>query len=61
MELQLTETELDLLVEILEEHQRHFLHEIAKADHHDFKEGLRKRCESLENMLERLKAQTAVK
>jgi hypothetical protein len=57
MELQLTESELDLLVQILEEHQAHFLHEIAKADHHEFKENLRRRCQLLENMLDRLTVQ----
>jgi len=58
MEFQLTETEVDLLVQVLEEHQTIFLHEIAKADHHEFKENLRRRCQLLENMLDRLKAQT---
>lgn len=57
MELQLTESELDLLVQILEERQTHFLHEIAKTDHHEFKDQLRQRCELLENMLDRLKVQ----
>ena len=61
MELQLTESELDLLVQILEERQAHFLHEIAKTDHHEFKHGLRQRCELVENMLERLKAQTVAR
>jgi hypothetical protein len=39
----------------LEERQAHFLHEIAKADHHDFKHALRQRCELLEKVLEKLK------
>lgn len=58
MELQLTESELDLLVRILEEREAEFLHEIAKTDHHEFKRGLRQRCELLENILDRLKAKT---
>jgi hypothetical protein len=61
MELQLTESELDLLVQILEERQAHFLHEIAKTDRHEFKYGLRQRSELLENMLERLRAQTVAR
>lgn len=61
MELQLTESELDLLIQILEERQTHFLHEIAKAEHHEFKHGLRKRCELLENILDRLKVQVPVR
>ena len=61
MELQLTESELDLLVQILEERQANFLHEIAKTDHHEFKYRLRQRCELLENMLDRLKVQTVAR
>jgi len=60
MELRLTESERDLLIQVLEERQTHFLHEIAKADHHEFKSGLRKRCELIEIMIEKLKAQITV-
>ncbi len=55
MELRVTDAERDLLVQVLEERQAHFLHEIAKADHLEFKHGLRKRCELLERVLEKLK------
>ena len=56
MELRLTEAEHELLVQVLEERQVHFLHEIAKSDHHEFKRALRHRCELLERVLEKLKA-----
>jgi hypothetical protein len=57
MELRLTASERDLLTQVLEERQAHFLHEIAKADHHEFKHALRLRCELLEAVLDKLKMQ----
>jgi hypothetical protein len=57
MELRLTESERDLLTQVLEERQANFLHEIAKADHHEFKHALRRRCELLEAVLDKLKMQ----
>ena len=60
MELRLTEAEHDLLVQVLEERQVHFLHEIAKTDHHEFKHSLRKRCELLERVLEKLKTHSNI-
>ena len=60
MELRLTVAEHDLLIQVLEERQVHFLHEIAKTDHHEFKRSLRKRCEMLEMILEKLKTQTCM-
>ncbi len=56
MELLLTDDERELLVQVLEERQTHFLHEIAKTDHHHFKQALKKRCETLEKLLEKLQA-----
>jgi hypothetical protein len=57
MDLSLTDAERELLVLVLEERQTHFLHEIAKAHHHhEFKHGLKKRCELLESVLGKLKA-----
>jgi len=57
MELSLTDAERELLVLVLEERQAHFLHEIAKAHHHhEFKHGLKKNCELLESVLEKLNA-----
>jgi len=55
MELRITEAERELLVQVLEERQAHFLHEIAKADHHEFKRALRTRCQLLEEIIEKLK------
>ena len=56
MELRLTDKEEELLLEVLQEHQRHLLHEINKADHHEFKTGLRKRCTMVEGLVEKLQA-----
>ena len=55
MELPITDAERELLVQVLEERQAHFVHEIAKAHHYEFKHGLRKRCELLESVLHKLK------
>jgi hypothetical protein len=60
MELRLTDAERELLMQVLEEHQTHLLHEIAKADHHDYKKMLRSRCELLEKILERVKTNVPV-
>ncbi len=60
MELRLTDDERDLLVQVLEERQTHFLHEIAKAEHHQFKEALRKRCTLLEKVLAKLQTKAAL-
>jgi hypothetical protein len=60
MELRLTEAEHGLLVQVLEERQVHFLHEIAKTDHHEFKHSLQRRCELLERILEKLKSHAPV-
>ena len=54
MELRLTDKEQELLLEILQEQHKHLLHEIAKADHHDFKTTLRHRCTVLEGILQRV-------
>lgn len=54
MELQLTDKEQELLLELLTEQHKHLLHEIAKADHHAFKMALRERCNALEDIVHRL-------
>ena len=56
MELRLTAEEEDLLLDLLQEHQTHLLREIAKAHHHEFRDGLRNRCAVLEGILARLQA-----
>ena len=54
MELRLTDQEEELLRELLQEHHKHLLHEIAKADHYEFRAGLRNRCTLLEGMMHKL-------
>ena len=56
MELRLTDKEQDLLLELLQEWHKHLLHDIAKADHRDFRTALRDRCDTLEGVLEKLRA-----
>ncbi len=53
-ELRLTAEEEDLLRDLLQENQKHLLREIAKADHHEFRDGLRNRCAVLEAILAKL-------
>jgi hypothetical protein len=60
MELRLTEKEEELLLEVLQEHHKHLLHEINRADHHEFKTGLRNRCTTVEGIIERLQTVHAV-
>ncbi len=55
MELRLTDKEQELLVALLQEQQKHFLRQIAKADHHEFKAVLRDQCTVLEGILHELK------
>ncbi len=55
MELTLTSEERDLLIAILEEHQRELLQEIARAAHHQFKAGLKNKEQLLEVLLEKLR------
>jgi hypothetical protein len=56
MELRLTDKEEDLLRELLQDHHKHLLHEINKADHHEFKARLRNRCSMVEEVIEKLHA-----
>ncbi len=55
MELRLTDKEHELLLQLLEEQQKHLLLEIAKADHLAFRTALRQRCAALEGIIEKLK------
>ena len=55
-ELRLTAEEEDLLLDLLQEQQTHLLREIAKADHHEFRDRLRNRCTVLEAIVARLQA-----
>jgi len=54
MEMRLTEKEHTLLLEVLQEHHKHLLHEIAKADHHEFKMALHHRCDTLEEIMRKM-------
>ncbi len=53
-EVMLNDEERNLMFEILEEHQRSLLMEIANTDHHDFKVVLQKKERLLESVLDRL-------
>ncbi len=55
MELRLTDKEHELLLEVLQEHHKHLLREIAKADHHEFKMALRHRCDALEGIMHKVR------
>lgn len=55
MELRLTDKEKELLMALLEEQQKHLLRQIAKADHYEFKAGLRGQCNVLEDIMGKLK------
>ena len=54
MELRLTDQEEELLRELLQEDHKHLLRDIAKADHHEFRAGLRNRCTLLESIMHKL-------
>lgn len=54
MHLELSSQEEALLVTILRERQREFLHEIARTDSHAFRRGLQEREAILEALLRRL-------
>jgi hypothetical protein len=56
MEVTITPEEMELLLEILEEHHRELLREIARTSHHEFKLVLRKKEKLLESVLLRLRA-----
>jgi hypothetical protein len=56
MELRLTEEEHNLLVNLLQEQQKHLIHQISKADHYEFKVGLRDQCDVLESIVAKLQA-----
>jgi len=55
MEIMLNASETELLLEILDEHQHQLLRQIAKTEHHEFKEVLRRKEKAIESMLSKLK------
>ncbi|MGC2109410.1 MAG: hypothetical protein WA655_07825 [Candidatus Korobacteraceae bacterium] len=54
MELRLTDKERELLAALLQEQEKHLLHQIAKADHYQFKAELRDQCNLLEGIMNKL-------
>jgi vacuolar-type H+-ATPase subunit E/Vma4 len=60
MELQLTAQEQALLVTFLRERQRELLHEIARADLHDFRRVLQEREVILESLLRKLASEAVI-
>ncbi len=55
MEVSLTASERELLLEVLEERHRELLREISRADHHGFKIGLKENAGLIESMLTKLR------
>jgi len=56
MDLKLTSDEEELVKEMLEEHYRELLMEIARTDHREFKLDLRKKEQVLKSVLNKLSA-----
>lgn len=54
MELKLTVEERDLLLQVLEEHHRDLVWEIAHTDHHHFKQVLKIKAKLLEGLQEKV-------
>ncbi len=54
MDLKLTLDEEDLIKEILEEHYRELLLEIARTDHREFRLDLRQKEQVLKSVLDKL-------
>ncbi len=56
MKIELTEPEHALLVTLLQERQRELLHEISRAEIHNFRHSLQEREVLLETLLRKLEA-----
>ncbi len=56
MKIDLTEPEHALLVTLLQERQRELLHEISRAEVHNFRHSLQEREVLLETLLRKLEA-----
>jgi len=54
MQLTFSPEERELLLEILEEHNRELIMEIARTIHHDFKSELKKKERLVETMVHKL-------
>ena len=51
MRLEITDRERELLLELIEEEQKRFIHELNHTDSRDYKALLRERLEILEGLL----------
>jgi len=56
MELTLTCDEEELMREVLEEHHRQLIREIARARHHEFKCALKSKEKMIESVVDKLQA-----
>lgn len=56
MELKLSDEEQELLLNILEQHQRELLREIARTDSREFRQGLRRNEQLLDSLISRMRA-----
>jgi len=56
MELTLTSDEEELMREVLEEHHRQLIREIARARHHEFKSALKTKERMIESLVTKLNA-----
>jgi hypothetical protein len=56
MDLTLTPDERELMLEVLEEHHRQLIREIARARHHEFKAVLKSKERRIESVVNKLKA-----
>ena len=54
MQINLSDKEASLITEILEQHQRELLREIARSRHHEFKRVLREKEDCLATLLSKL-------
>lgn len=59
MELTLSATEQELLLEVLEEHHRELIMEIARTKHRDFKNELKNKERLLESIFHKLELEQA--
>lgn len=59
MRIEFTDQEIDLLDEVMQQHQETLLRDIARADHRDYKQMLRARLTIVEGILEKLKVAEA--
>ncbi len=59
MQLDFSSEERELLLQMLQEHQRELLRELAHTDHREFRLSLREKVRTLERVLDKLGAAAA--